>query len=533
MLRFPKIFACCACFAFAGSSFGQATHSRTKSAARPNIVVILADDLGFSDLGCYGGEIETPNLDRLAAGGLRFTQFYNAGRCCPTRASLLTGLYAHRAGMGLMEDDFGLPGYRGFLNRNCVTIAEALREGGYQTFVAGKWNVGYQAGQWPLDRGFERYFGLLRGACDYFDPRVGRRAKISLFGLDRKPFDRFDEDFYTTDAFTDFAIDRVTEAVEVSPEQRRPFFLYLAYTAPHSPLQARPEDIAKYRGRYAVGWDEIRETRRRRQIEQGLFPAGLTPAPRDSRVRPWTELSDAERDFEDLKMAVFAAQVDRLDRGIGRLLAKLAELGIERNTLVMFLSDNGGDGEPETATSLPPGPKGSSHIYGRPWAGVSNSPFRGYKHAMQEGGIATPFLVYWPAIIAEPHTTSVVGHVVDLLPTCLDVAGVAYPNTFSGAAIEPVAGRSLFPVFRRIERPEVDLFWEHEGNRAVRSGRWKLLADHSQPWELYDLETDRTELRDLAAAMPDRVVAMSAKYSDWARRNGVMSWDELRATRRK
>lgn len=503
--------------------------------SRPNIVLIMADDLGFSDLGCYGGEIQTPNLDRLAAGGLRFTQFYNAGRCCPTRASLLTGLYAHQTGIGLMEDDLGLPNYRGFLKRKCLTIAEVLRTGGYRTLMAGKWNVGYQAGQWPLDRGFERYFGLLRGASDYFDPRVGGRAKIAIFGLDRERFDRFDEKFYTTDAFTDFAIDRIGEVAGPAAQSEQPFFLYLAYTAPHSPLQAWPEDITKYRGRYRTGWDEIRAARHRRQIEQGIVRAEWPLTPRDPRVREWERLTEAERDAEDLKMAVFAAQVDRLDQNVGRLMATLRELGIERNTLVLFLSDNGGDGENEGATKLPPGPKGSSHIYGRGWANVSNTPFRGYKHAMHEGGIASPLIAYWPAVIKKPEVSDAVAHVTHLLPTCLDVAGVEYPETSAREAtiFSTPESQSLLPLLRHGARPDTEVFWEHEGNRAVRNGKWKLVADHGRPWELYDMKEDRTELNDLAAAKPEFVETLAGQYDYWAKRAGVLPWDKVRAARKK
>src|SRR4051794_39237452 len=285
-------------------------------APRPNIVIILADDLGFSDLGCYGGEIATPNLDRLAAGGLRFTQFYNTGRCCPTRASLLTGLYPHQKGVGDMEPDLGNPAYQGFLNDHCVTIAEVLHAHGYRTLLTGKWNVGYTRPHWPVDRGFDHSFGLLRGAADYFDPRVGPRRAASPFALEDQPFTAFPEGFYATDAFTDYAI----RWIEESPAQQ-PFFLYTAYTAPHSPLQAWPEDIEKYRGKYREGWDVMRERRRARMIEAGLLDAATPLSPRDARVREWSTVAD--QDFEDLKMAVYAAQVDRMDRGIGRIVDAL------------------------------------------------------------------------------------------------------------------------------------------------------------------------------------------------------------------
>lgn len=491
---------------------------------RPNIVIIMADDLGFSDLGCYGGEIETPQLDRLAARGLRFTQFYNCGRCCPTRAALLTGLYPHQAGVGHMENDLGRPGYRGYLNDRCVTIAEVLSQGGYRTFMSGKWNVGFAPGQWPLDRGFERYFGLLRGAADYFDPRVGPRRKASLFGLDRRPFESFDEKFYATDAFTAQAVKCIDEAADAGP-----FFLYVAYTAPHSPLQAWPEDIAKYRGKYREGWDVLRERRRARLVELSLIDEQVALAPRDPRVPAWSEIAD--QDAWDLKMAVYAAQVDRMDQGIGRIVEALKRTGQLDNTLIFFLSDNGGDGENEPSTKdLPPGPKASSHIYGRAWAQLSNTPWRGHKHDALEGGISTPLVAHWPATIRSRGVSHEHGHVIDLMATCLDVAGAEYPRTIAGRAITPLEGHSLAPIFRNGTRtPHESLCWEHEGNRAIRRGRWKLVALYGRPWQLFDISIDRTESHDLAAERPQEVSSLIAEYETWAARVGVVPWQDLRS----
>jgi arylsulfatase len=494
------------------------------SAERPNIVIILADDLGYSDLGCYGGEIATPNLDRLAAGGLRFTQFYNTGRCCPTRASLLTGLYPHQTGVGDMEPDLGNPAYQGFLNEHCVTIAEVLRAHGYRTLMAGKWNVGYTRPHWPVDRGFDHSFGLLRGASDYFDPRVGPRRGASPFALEDQPFTAFPEGFYATDAFTDYAV----RWIEESPAQQ-PFFLYTAYTAPHSPLQAWPEDIQKYRGQYKRGWDALREQRRARLIEAGLLDAATPLAPRDARVREWSTVAD--QDFEDLKIAVYAAQVDRMDRGIGRIIAALQRKGVLENTLILFLSDNGGDGGSEPSTKdIPPGPKGGSHIYGRGWAQLSNTPFRGYKHEALEGGLATPLIASWPAVIRQAAITREPGHVIDLMATCLDAAGAEYPRTHEGRTILPMEGRSLVPIFRTGHRePQPALFWEHEGHRAVRQADWKLVATPTGPWQLYDLARDRTEANNVAAANAPKVEELSALYEAWARRCGVVPWAELAA----
>lgn len=498
-----------------------------KPATQPNIVLIMADDLGFSDLGCYGSEIATPNLDRLATNGLRFTQFYNTGRCCPTRAALLTGLYPHQAGVGHMEADLGRAAYQGYLNDRCVTIAEALKMHGYRTFMSGKWNVGHVRPHWPVDRGFERYFGLLRGATNYFDPRVGPRRNASEFALDDRPFGAFDEKFYATDAFTDHAV----RCIEDSPSEQ-PFFLYLAYTAPHSPLQAHPDDIAKYRGKYREGWDLLRERRRARTIELGLLDAATPLAPRDRRVPAWPEVEDQE--LEDLKMAVFAAQVECMDRGIGRVVAAIERKGKLDDTLILFLSDNGGDGEHENPTkNVPPGPKESSYIYGRRWAQVSNTPLRGYKHEMLEGGIATPLVAQWLAVIGAPGITHEPGHVVDLMATCLDAAGVRYPTTYHGRDILPTEGKSLLPIFRTGKRePHAALFWEHEGNRAVRQGNWKLVAMDAGPWQLFDLAVDRTEENDRVAAKPEKVRELTALYDEWAQRCGVVPWAEV-APKRK
>jgi arylsulfatase A-like enzyme len=496
--------------------------------ARPNIVVLLADDLGFSDLGCYGGEIDTPHLDRLAADGLRFTQFYNAGRCCPTRAALLTGLHPHQAGVGDMEDDLGAAGYRGFLNDRCLTIAEALRSAGYRSGMAGKWNVGYRPGQRPLDRGFAHYFGLLRGASDYFDPRVGPRAKISLFARDAAIVTDFPADFYATDAFTDAAIAQLDELAAAGP-----FFLYVAYTAPHSPLQARPEGIAKYRGRFRAGWQVLGERRRARMIELGLLAdAGLPQAADsttpDSMVPEWPE-SAAERDALDLKMAVYAAQVETMDRGVGRLVAALRDKQLLDDTLILFLSDNGADGHPEPATALPPGPKGSSHIYGRGWAHLGNTPLRGYKRELWEGGIATPLIAHWPKGLRQHGVTHEVGHVVDLWPTCVELAGLDPAQVAAGNKTLPTAGRSLVPIFRTGKRePHPTLFWEHEGHRAVRRGDLKLVAPRDAAWQLFDMITDRAEAHDRAPQHPSIVAELSQLHADWSQQVGVVPWNELR-----
>ena len=497
-----------------------ATAREPRPPARPNIVLIMADDLGFSDLGCYGSEISTPNLDRLAAGGLRFTQFYNAARCCPSRAALLTGLYPHQAGVGHMAGNRGLPPYQGFLNDRCVTLAEALRQGGYHVMMSGKWHVGEQRPHWPLDRGFERYFGLISGACNYFRLAPGRQMAV-----DNDPYVPRGDGFYMTDAITDHAVSFIDEY----GRGVAPFFLYVSYTAPHFPLHAPPEDVARYRGRYMIGWDTLRQQRHQRLLELEIVDPGWLLSQRDPDVKAWEDIED--KASWDLKMAVYAAQIDRMDQGIGRILARLRTLGVEQDTLVMFLSDNGGGaadidaGRPGAACGHPD----SYMAYGRPWANASNTPFRLFKRWVHEGGIATPFIAHWPAVIKPGGgVTREVGHIIDVMATCLDVAGTEYPETFKGHRIVPIEGRSLLPVLQGKDRSGHDyLFWEHEGHRAVRHGKWKLLARHHEPWELYDLDTDRTELHDVAKKHKELVQELAAEYDSWAHRCSVVPFDEL------
>ncbi|RUL87815.1 arylsulfatase [Tautonia sociabilis] len=493
---------------------------------RPNIVIIMADDLGFSDLGCFGGEIETPNLDRLAANGLRLSQFYNTARCCPTRASLLTGLYSHRAGIGHMVGDYGLPSYQGYLNDRCVTIAEALRPAGYATLMAGKWHVGSDPGRWPLDRGFDRYFGTPTGGGVYFKETLQIRKEVFFVADDRRV--AFPDDAYVTDLFTDHAIRFVRDASQGD----RPFFLYLAHIAPHWPLQALPEDIEKYRGRYDdLGWDTVRSTRYRRQIELGLIDPAWPLSPRDPEAVAWRLLPDDRRAELAFRMAVYAAQVDRIDQSVGRLVSALEEAGELENTVILFLSDNGcsAEGGPGGFSRGEPGaPIGTGSSYasvGLEWANASDTPFRKFKMSVHEGGIASPFIVHWPAGLSrEGEIEHQPGHVIDLLPTCLELAGASYPAERNGQPTLPLDGRSLVPAFAGEPIDRGPLFWEHQGNRAVRLGEWKLVAPHGKPWELYDLESDRTELVDLSDTMPEKVAELSALWQSWANRAGVAPW---------
>lgn len=506
----------------AGSN-GQdsAAHVPAARPGRPDIVIVLADDMGFSDAGCYGSEIATPNLDRLAAGGLRFTQFYNAARCCPTRASLLTGLYPHQSGIGHMTADHGLPGYRSAMNDRCVTVAEVLRQGGYRTFMSGKWHLGMQRQEWPIEHGFDHYFGQLSGACNYFRPEPRR-----VMALDREVFTPPIDGFYLTDAITDHAVRFLGEAGE---DASRPFFLYVAYTAPHAPLHALAEDIAKYRGKYRDGWDAIRRRRYERMREMGIIQPAWPLSPRDPQVPSWESILD--KDEQDLRMAVYAAQVDRMDQGIGRIVEQLRKTGRAENTLLLFLSDNGGDAEDidEGQPGAAVGTAESYRGYAPPWANVSNTPFRRFKRQVHEGGIATPLIAYWPAAIRQGgRITHEVGHVMDLMATCYEAAGVSYPAEWQGRPIIPTQGKSLMPLFADRPREQHEcLFWEHEGNRAVRCGHWKLVAIHGADWELYDMDADRTELNDLADDHADVVTRLSAKYDAWARDCGVVPWDDL------
>jgi arylsulfatase len=517
------------------ASLGGAALAAPAPARRPNIIVILADDMGYSDIGCFGSEIDTPNLDRLAKGGIRFTHMYNTARCCPTRASLLTGLYSHQAGVGRMVEDEKLPGYRGRLNESCVTIAEALRGAGYRTLMSGKWHVGEDRPHWPTDRGFDRYYGLISGASNYYSLDPGRKMAI-----DDKAAEPPDRDFYFTDAFTDNAVRMMDDR-----KSGQQFFLYLAYTAPHWPLHALEPEIRKYKDRYRIGWDALRKERHERMLRLGIVDRRWTLSPRDSKVPAWADAPDKE--WQASRMAVYAAMIDRMDQGIGRVLARVRAMGEEDNTLVMFMADNGGcaeligrnfrnlEGKVRTAggrtvrygnlSSIPPGPPDTFQSYGPEWAQVSNTPFREYKQRVHEGGIASPFVAYWPAAIrARGAILPQQGHVIDVMPTALDAADVEYPREYQGRAITPVEGVSLLPAMRSgkpVPRPK-PLHWEHFGNRAIRDGDWKLVALDKRPWELYNLAADRTELNDLAAKEPDRARKLEAAWNDWARRANVL-----------
>ena len=483
---------------------------------KPNIIIILADDMGYSDLGCTGSEINTPHLDQLAKNGLLFTHCYNAARCCPSRASLLTGLYQHRAGVGHMSQDRGYPAYQGHLNQQCVTIAEVLREKGYRTIMTGKWHVGDEREYWPDRRGFDRFFGIPAGGGLYFYPSEFVDRPIYRNGKRVTPDP---ETFYSTDNFTDEAIRFVREA-DVAEQ---PFFLYLAHIAPHFPLQAWPEDIARYEGTYDAGYEAIRTHRFGRQQKLGVVSEQTNLSPAD--FPDWESMDDPST--EARKMEIYAAQVDRLDQNIGRLLDALRSMDALDNTVIMFLSDNGASSEEvNRAPEAKIGTKDSFVSYGKHWANVSNTPYRLYKSMTHEGGIMTPLIVHWPEGIEEVNRLEHQPvHINDIMPTCLELAGAEYPQQYQGRKILPVDGRSFVPLLHQGEETvHQQLFWEHQGNQAVREGDWKLVRRQHQPWELYNLEQDPTELHNLSKENKTLLDTLKDTWNHWAEEAGAREW---------
>ncbi len=471
---------------------------------RPNFILIMVDDMGYSDIGCYGGEVKTPNLDQLAQNGLRFTQFYNTAKCHTTRAELLTGNYAYSIGDNNMEHG--------------ATFGEVLRPIGYRTLISGKWH------QVPLPttRGFDRYYGLADGCSNFFNPGINARSGEGLPGRKRKSLRRWaiedkvimgytspDKKFYHTDAFTSYAIDRLDEY----RNEDKPFVLYLPYTAPHYPLHAWPEDIAKYRGKYKIGWDEIRKQRFKRMNKMGIIGPDHKLTPRASKA--WDDLSDEQQDAEDLKMAVYAAMIDRVDQNLGRLFAKVKELGEWDNTLIMFLTDNGACSEqPNTTPDIPPGPVESYRTVSVGWANASNTPYRKFKSTDYEGGIRTPFIAHWPGVI-KPGMTNQVGHIIDISATFRDITRAKYPKQIQGKKTKPPVGKSLLPIFKGDERkPHKEIFWRFNRANAVRQGDLKVVRA-GKVWELYDLKADPTETNNLAKERPMKTAELSQMWEDW------------------
>ena len=536
---------------------------KSRETKKPNIILIMADDMGFSDIGCYGSEIKTPNLDALAKHGLRYTQFYNSARCCPTRASLLTGLYPHQTGIGHMMDDRGEEGYRGDLNSKSLTIAEVLRTAGYSTYMTGKWHVTpFNASvknptkeNWPIQRGFDHFFGTIHGAGSYYDPNSLTSGNTLIAP---------GKDFYYTQAISDTAVKYIQQN-----KADKPFFMYVAYTAAHWPLHALPKDIAKYKGKYNQGWDSLRSERYRRMIKMGL----INPAWRLSEATPadakWN--NEALKEWQSACMEVYAAMIDRMDQGIGQIVAELKRKKELENTLILYLQDNGAcseqwgfwnkkeyevnpdtlkpmsadelqprmqplqtrDGKPVRAKKgVYPGAADTYIGYDISWANASNTPFRMFKHWTNEGGIATPLIASWPEKIkTKGEFRTQPGHLVDIMATCVELSGASYPKIYKGRTITPMSGISLVPSFKNTNLTRDAIYWEHEGSRAIRQGKWKLVSKavlknsfaydkieklELKDWELFDMENDRTETTDLSAAHPDIVDSLAQKWYRWA-----------------
>ncbi|RDC63323.1 arylsulfatase [Adhaeribacter pallidiroseus] len=526
---------------------------------RPNIILILADDLGYSDLGCYGSEINTPNLDYLAANGVRFSRFYNTSRCCPTRAALLTGLYNHQAGIGEMTEDRSLPGYRGYLTETTVTLAEVLKEAGYHTGMVGKWHVSNTVvqpeakaqlawlnhqkqfplfspvAQYPTNRGFEKYYGNIWGVVDFFDP-------FSLVN-NTSPVASVPKNYYHTNALSDSAVAYIQQFSKAN----QPFFLYVAETAPHWPLHALPEDIQKYKDTYQLGWDVIREKRYQKLIKLGLINPALCPlSPRIDNQLNWKDNPDQAWDAR--AMAVHAAMIDRMDQGIGKMIAALRVANELNNTLLVFLSDNGASPEDaagygpgfdrpsETRSGerivypvdkkVLPGPQNTFASIGPRWANVANTPFRYAKAQSYEGGIRTPMIAFWPKGIKNKPGTIVQqeAHVMDFMATFTQLAQAPYPAIYKGRPITPMQGISLVAAITgaKGEMHEA-LFNEHFGARYVRHQGWKLVSRNKEEWHLYKINSDETETNNLAAQYPHKVKELNEMWQNWATKNKVLS----------
>ncbi|MEM6840883.1 MAG: arylsulfatase [Bacteroidota bacterium] len=489
---------------------------------RPNVLLIMADDMGYSDLGCYGSEISTPNLDKLAKSGVTFRHFYNTARCCPTRASLLTGLYPHEAGMGAMVSGVNSdpePGaYQGYLNNQCLTLAELLRPTGYATYMSGKWHVGEKPEYWPTQRGFDKYFGLISGASSYYEV-ITDQPRVRQMAYNGQPWTPPETGFYMTDALSDSAASFLSQ--HFAKEINQPFFLYLAYTAPHWPLHALPEDIANYQGRYDGGWEALRQERYLRMQKEGMIDTSFQLPPWEENIPEWNQ-RDTSLHWER-RMEVYAAMIDRMDQGLGRVFETLQANNAWDNTLVIFLSDNGGSPEDITGRKLNDpnvdiGLPGSYAAYRKPWSVASNTPFRRYKRYVEEGGIASPLIMHWPDGIKPTERVDSYSHVVDIYPTIANLAKATYPDS-----VRALRGKSLLSIIEDDSMPsERPLFWEHIGHQAMRRGKWKIVSQAPDyQWSLYDVYQDPTELHDVSGDFPKVLEQMSQTYEQWAEEVGV------------
>lgn len=517
--------------------------------SRPNVLLILCDDLGFSDLGCYGGEIPTPNIDRLAAGGVRMTQFYNSARCCPSRASLNTGLHPHQAGIGSFAtrkpDTRRGPAYLGRLSDNCVTLAEVLKTAGYQTYMVGKWHMQLPG---PIEHGFDEFYGFTEGyAQDQWSPECYLRLPEG-----RRPEMEYGEgEFYATDVFTDYALEFLKQA----RKKDSPWFLYLAHSSPHFPVQAPAESVERFVDTYRRGWDVLRAERYERMKKMDLATDGwqltdrsLVPVDEEAIANgysgqpnpAWDTLPADRREDLARRMAIFAAMVQHIDQGVGRILTDLESHDALENTLILLMSDNGAcyewgpfgfDGHSrDGVTHLHTGEElakmggpGTHHAYGSAWANLCNTPLRLYKHFDHEGGISSPMIAHWPAGLAHREQwVREPGHVMDIMPTLCEATGATYPSEFKGRKIQPAEGVSLLPALRGGKLPERSIGFEHQQARALRKGRWKVVWSKRMPyeikWELYDIENDRCETTDLAEKYPERTAELADEWIAWAKR---------------
>jgi arylsulfatase len=544
-------------------AFSQPKKANTK---KPNVIVILTDDMGFSDIGCFGSEIKTPNIDKLAANGISFTHFYNTSRCSPSRVSLMTGLYPHQAGMGFLSNyNYDEAGYVDDLSKNAVTMAEVFKQAGYATYMSGKWHLNKEKSipndrsNWPLQRGFDRFFGMLIGSGSFYDP--GTLMQDNTFIAPGK-------DFYLTHAITD----NVVRFIDENPKEK-PFFFYIAYTAAHWPLQAPENEIQKYKGVYDKGWDETRKQRFEKLKKLGIISNKAILTERGVDIPEWK--NEPMKEWQVRRMEVYAAMIDIMDQGIGKIISTLEKNGELENTVIFYMHDNGGCAETLNSkeTEIPltdeqkkgkpfakdsiflgkiptytrdgefirsgkgvmPGPANTWTAYGEEWANVSSTPFRLYKHFVHEGGIATPLIVHWPeGIKAKGKLRTQPGHLIDIMATCVEIAGLNYPTNFNGNTIHSLEGKSLVPAFTNKAIPREFIFWEHEGNRAIRMGNWKLVSKTRKQkkftpadenlWELYDMDRDPSEISNLALKYPDKVKTMAALWEKEAQRTMAKPW---------